>query len=281
MRERLVPLSNWVETANKAGVPMVPALFSPTFPVHELRLVQQGMLPASVKDALDWMPSVHARAAAEDKIMISRWDCCASSELKGEAARGFTPYDRPDRWVNLNLDDPRVLDCTVGEETSVVVRPWLRGFRWRGFPFELRFFMGETGLRGVSAYYPQAPIVDLEIADDSCVGDTFETEPEVYTIRVAETLHKATEFAVRLWQAGEWPIGFTADFLVQTDGFPIFLEGGPPHIMGDPHSADPCCFPHGQVSGTALAPQPGSAYFNMVAPVFTLSPGAKVSDLFR
>ena len=108
-------------------------------------------------------------AAAEDAHMM-RWDCCSSSELKSAMARG-RPGWKP-QFNSLILDDPRFFDIVMEyprETVAVWKRPWVDPLVYADFPVEYRAFVRDGQLIGISNYYPQRPLPELDLhLDEVC-----------------------------------------------------------------------------------------------------------------
>jgi hypothetical protein len=233
---RLIPLGFWLDLAERVGVPYVPAEFSPPVLVAEMEAALEAdeldgpELAPTVGSAYRWLSA--QKQAAGDQRMMARWECCTDDAGKARAARGegWSPA-----WTRVDLDSPRVFDCTVGEVTRLCVRPWVDALRFDGYPVEFRVYYGPDGFQGVSNYHPQRSLAGL--------GDVGK-----YMVKV----HWLTSL---LAAQDAFPVGFTADFIVSADPWDVLLlEGGPPHEF-DPEgrpSAHPCCFPPGQVRGLAL-----------------------------
>ena len=99
----------------------------------------------------------------------------------------------------------------------------------RQSPVEFRVFVERGKVVGVSNYYCQRPLRDLLFAR--------------MAIAAADLTGQLTTFC----RAKE----FTADWLVNSEGSLLFLEGGPPHRKQAP-AAGSCCFRPGAVHGIAL-----------------------------
>ena len=244
-RRATVPLGPWIALCERTGVPYVPAEFGPLFPMREAYAALDagpGSDPREIAPTLmaafDWLRDRRNSPEATFSPHMARWECCSGDDVKYQMGTG-SGYSAD--FVGLMLDDPRFFDCTVGEETRMVWRPWVAAWSIDNYPVEFRVYADGGGLIGVSSYYPQRPL------------------PETYlVIRAAE---RATQLAGDLWSAGTWPVGCTADFLVSATGEVLFLEGGPPHAVDPFISAHPCCFAAGKIGEPTfrvLAPVPGS-----------------------
>ena len=233
----LVNLGPWLDRCERAGVPYVPAVWSEAFPVAELyrALSVIGLMDSllvehapGVIGAFEWLAGQREEAVYDRRQMMARWECCSPCDTKYRMEQGGG-------WgasmMYLTLDDPRLFDCLASDTLRICVRPWVEAMRVEGYPVEFRVFYGPHGWQGTSSYYPQRPLqrdVVNEMLMDQC-----------------------RNYADRFYEGEHFPVGFTADFLVMPDFQVLFLEGGPPHVLG-PVSAHPCCFPPGKVRGLAL-----------------------------
>lgn len=227
--ERVVPLDFWLELAERAGVSHIPAAFSPAFPIAELYDALEGDEAPGFAKAMAWAKDELARPG---RWMV-RWECCADDNVKALACAGA---EWSLAWTHGEIDSPRLFDCTAGETTRLCVRPWVDALRIDDYPVEFRVFYGPDGYQGVSNYYPQRALPKMMIE-----------------------VHAARRLAYRLTQFADFPIGFTADFMVTADDIRL-IEGGPPHHMNGQMlpSAHPCCFAPGKVAGVAFALQEGA-----------------------
>lgn len=239
---RLVPLGPWIERAQAAKIPYIPAEFSPAFPTAQIVASLDGEPTPEMNAAWDWASHRVEAAHAKDEKVIVRWECCCDD---GKKMLAVDSGEWSPMWTSLTCDDERVIDCTVGETTRLCVRPWQTPYLHNGNRVEFRVFYGPTGFLGLSNYYPQFALPEDDYQINRCI-------------------HTARVFASRLNAGGEFPAGFTADFMMidieynaQQDNSVIFLEGGPPHWNGMP-SAHPCAFAPGFTNGIAYAPRPGA-----------------------
>lgn len=239
-RRAVVNLGPWLELCERMGVPYVPAEFSESFPVVEMYALIDShgdepvmMVAPLLERAFQWLGKQRVQANTENAQIIARWECCSSVDTKSMMAHGGG-WHRDMTFLEL---DERVFDCLASEHLRMCVRPWVEALRMDGYPVEFRVFFGADGYQGVSSYYPQRPL------------------PE--TPQVMDAVMVCHAFANTLYQAGEFPVGFSADFLLTEEGKVLFLEGGPPHVLG-PVSAHPCCFAPGRIDGIALERREGS-----------------------
>jgi hypothetical protein len=240
-RKALVPLGPWIDLAQRAKVPHIPAAFSTPFPLIQAWQALDGEATPELDAAMQWArceaDSLRGWDSAKPYL---RWEDCSPGETKWLLGKGGG-Y-RPEYGRLPMLDDPRLSDCALTDPQRLVVRPWVDALMMDGYPVEFRVFV-ERGLKGVSSYYPQRPL------------------PE--TAQMLEWAAQSGFLALKL--QGEAPrrwagaaVGFTADFLVSAYGNVLFLEGGPPHTLDGLVSAHPCCFAPRQISGIALTPREGA-----------------------
>lgn len=240
---RLVPLSGWMERAAKVSVPAVATLFSPAFPVSQITDALDSKKTPALTKAFNWAKQMLEEYERQGVRVMVRFDCASSSDIKHMAHRGVF-FDN-EVWRRVVIDDPRIIDCTVGESTCIAIRHWEYALMMDTHPMEFRVFYGPNGYQGISSYYPQRPLHSRNTT-------------------VQWAMQECIDLASRLYHSDTFPAGFTADFLVAADKSAdarsqyekpkvIFLEGGPPHIPGAVLSAHPCCFPEGVISGVALS----------------------------
>jgi len=259
---KTVPLGPWLDLAERANVPYVPAEWSNPFTVTQIMGLLDCEPVPEIRAAIEWVERTLRASAAHNGRAMWRWEDCSSGELKWLMANGALygcPGHFSDLWRMVYCDDPRVIDCAVTNPQRLCVRPWVEPLRIDGFPLEFRVFFGPDGYLGMSNYYPQRPLAkndDNIVAAHRCI------------IRANMIYHGGSscdgESAAR-WRnygrrkpARPFPVGCTMDFIVGIDGEIWFLEGGPPHHNQGGPSAHPCCFAPGNISGVALAPQEGS-----------------------
>lgn len=242
----LVLIGPWLEICQKAGIPHIPATFSQGFDFGEMYACLDGEgldKWASLRDAILWTEQEIAGRYARGERAMWRWECCSGGMLKfllseGEGFEGLSAHSS-DVFRSVDVDDPRVFDCAVGNSLRLCVRPWIEAQRIDGYPVEFRVYYGPDGYQGISSYYPQRPL------------------PE--SAEIVQAVFTACLSTKRIYTSGVWPVGFTADFLVSETDEVLFIEGGPPHrAKGPGANAHPCCFAPGQIEGVALAPREGA-----------------------
>jgi len=240
-RRALVPLGPWLTRAARGHVTTIPATFSPAFPVAEVldALDHPEKMSLAVRTAFDWLNDQICHNDLIQNSIMSRWEMCASSDLKRHVI-GKTTWSHDARtW--LTIDDPRVVDILYESDaitTRLCVRPWVAPRMVDGFPLEFRVFLDHNGIRGISNYYPQRPLPDTRemcTLSQRCLSD-----------------------ALMIAMHSNFHLGCTMDFLVDEHNAVHFLEGGPPHLPVGHVTAHPCCFAPGQISGTAYEKQPGA-----------------------
>jgi hypothetical protein len=258
-------LACWVEVAAAAGVPVVP--------IELAGEINQVELMASKTDpVLDHL-------AGLDRPGMVRLDYAAGARIKIDKA--FAGQRAPERVLGairgadgkLRLEiDERLFNGAAtyagvaGWETVPVwFRPWVdtatvavkrRRFLGGGedrWPLEWRVFVRSGAVAGVSAYYIQAPVRDV----DACVRASARAA-------VAETerlLGHMTATGIQPWhpryldRLAEDALDFTLDFVARPDGSVLLLEAGPTcHDARKPAwGAHPCFFAHRDIDGWALA----------------------------
>jgi len=172
-----------------------------------------------------------------------RWDCCSGYGLKYEM--GKYGYSGRKARGTLAIDDPRLFDILMTwprKTLPIWQRPWVTvaqshmlGEEGREWPLELRVYVQDKKVIGVSNYYPQ--IEKLSLGQEELMTNFAQVVAD-NTSLIADDLDVP---------------GFTADWVLVegTDGYiPMFLEGGPPYAgMGGAH---PCCFEGIEIDGVAL-----------------------------
>ncbi len=211
-REKLLQnttqLSVWLERCAKAGIPAVPAIFSPEILVEEIFSALDGKGgPATLTRAEKWLEQ-----NLEPGTMW-RWEQCAPLHLKSAMASKGTAS----QLIPFTIDDPRLVDILFENNvrtTRLAVRPVIEIQRQHGYPIEFRCYVFGPQEVAVSNYYAQMHL------------------PESFR----QTAQQAGALAVQLQP--HVGTGFTADFCLAPNGHLIFLEGGPPWGQG----SRPCCF---------------------------------------
>ena len=235
-----VSLGDWLDLCRRAEVPHVPAT-----QVAEIR--RDDYLAFDTEgDHRSRLEQVWKaiQSASKDNQMM-RLDCCSDAEIKYRMAQGEGGRFQPE-FGTIEFGDVRSFDLVYEyprESVPIWQRPWVETQVINGYPVEYRAFVRDGKLLGISSYYPQRPLP-----------------------RFPEHLEAVRKFTERLIQHAQTPflwhetlmfldnpldrqgIHFTADFLVNTQGETLFLEGGPPHELG----AHMCCFRPGEIQGVGL-----------------------------
>ena len=265
-----IALEDWIEAAERAGVPYVPARLVAEFEVSDLR---QHETVGPHQKRLD--VAFAEMAGARRPGTMARWDCCAPAWLKAELSDGEWPDPCDPQFATLPVDARllEVLEAYPRIRMPAFERPWLgeRTIKADGYPAEYRAFIEEGKVVGISSYYPQRDLrrseEEIEAVTRLSAQLAGAIEPpmqwaleEDHRLKVQEIHRKmARVLGKEPVPAGPSPDGVhaTADFVATTDGM-LFLEGGPPWWMG----AHPCCFPADRkgVRGVRLAAGPDSAY---------------------
>ena len=235
-----VSLGDWLDLCRRAEVPHVPAaqvaealrddyLAFDTEGEHRARLEQVW------KDIQD---------ARKDNQMM-RLDCCSDAEIKYRMAQGEGGEFKPEFGV-IMFGDMRSFDLVdeyPRDNIPIWQRPWVETQVIDGYPVEYRAFVRDGKLQGISSYYPQRPLPRFPEHLEAVRNFT---ERLIQHVRTPILWHQTLMFLDNpLDRQG---IHFTADFLVNTQGETLFLEGGPPHELG----AHMCCFRPGEIEGVAL-----------------------------
>ena len=250
-------LGDWLQAAERAGVPAVPAEEIAVFEAGDLRHHEtEGPHQARLDAAYAYTYFIRAMT-----VTMARWDGCASIGLKALLADGRVPEPGParqglpidTRLLGVLEDWPRLL-------MPAWQRPWIGDVQHRDdrHPREYRAFVRNGELIAFSAYYPQQPAGLHEDELEAVSG---------MTRKLAETLRGPFRWPTRIDAdmrarhlvrnvLGRVPKGsleaggvhFTADFTATIEGV-LLLEGGPPAELG----AQPCCFEGTELRGVRLA----------------------------
>lgn len=229
-----VPLARWLDLTQRAGVDMIPAQHCGAIPMAEVWDGLRGK-PTPAFDAVQSSCGHIAQTMweAEERFPVARWGHCAPEWVKGAIATGN------DTWwcsaAHADLDDPRMIDIAgdVGLGTiDLYVRPYIAPLTCGGYPVELRVYVDEGRIIGVSNYYPQCDLRNLPA----------ETLAEFVYYTVADT--------AKLLALPDCPAAFTLDFIHPADDAIMVIEGGPPNREWG--GAHPCCFEGGEIGGLAL-----------------------------
>lgn len=237
-----VSLGQWLSHVAAAGVAHVPA--TKIFSIgRDVWLYAEEGRDA---DAVTWREFSSALSSQPDGVMV-RLDACSGEDIKYPMATGQLP-DFVQR-KSLSPFDYRASEIVYeypGDEIDVWARPWIEAMMHEGFPVEFRVFVRNGEVLGVASYYPQRPLPDTE-------------EMRGYAGHCRE---KAQAITSHLNSIGATPwmpnyegrfsdgkVSAAMDFIIGTDGEPVFLEAGPPYGAG----AHPCVFIDREITGVALA----------------------------
>ena len=242
LQENFCPISlgDWLDLCRREEVPHVPAtqvaairrddyLAFDTEGDHRSRLEQV------------WKA---VQSARKDNQMM-RLDCRTDAEVKYRMAQGNGGAFNPE-FGAIMFGDMRSFDIVYDyprDNIPIWQRPWVEAQVIDGYPVEYRAFVRDGKLQGISSYYPQRPLPEFPQHLEA-VGEM--TQRLIDNAAPPFLWHQTLMFLDNpLDQQG---IHFTADFLVNTQGETIFLEGGPPHELG----AHMCCFRPREIEGIAL-----------------------------
>ena len=184
------------------------------------------------------------QAARKDNQMM-RLDCCTDAEVKYRMSRGDGGGFQP-AFGGIIFGDMRSFDMVdeyPRDNIPIWQRPWAETQVIDGYPVEYRAFVRNGNVQGISSYYPQRPLPWLP---EHLKAVRNYTEQLIQHAQTPFLWHQTLMFLDNpLDRQG---IHFTADFLVNTQGETLFLEGGPPHELG----GHMCCFRPGEIEGVAL-----------------------------
>lgn len=244
-----IDLGDWIDLARTAGVPYVPSEVIASAPIMSLlRYDEEGPHTADLKAFNDAF-----RSAVEGKsgTHMARWSCCSMADLKYSMNSGSREWR--DAFLDLYPDDMRAYDILWEVPRSFAhahLRPWIdlrtRKSEAGEFALEVRAFVDDGAVKGISAYYPQCPMSWDDPDAVRLVGTAFD-----YAARMLKAQGKPLimpQMPELHLQAGN---AWTADFVMTAAGEVLFLEGGPPHTPR--WGAHPCCFEGREPIGIALA----------------------------
>jgi hypothetical protein len=209
--QTLTSLRHWLDACIKAGIPHVPATWSPTINEEDVFAALDGKPAETVQVANEWLAE-HLTPG-----QMWRWDFCSPLNLKYDMSESGKP--RPIEYKSLDLDDPKFCDLLTEINRGVTwacVRPWTAAAYVGSHPVEFRVYTFKDAEPAVCNYYPQRDL------------------PPEWKAKAKE----AVTLAKKLVSFMPYP-DFTADFLVKENGDLVFLEGGPEWTSGRAH---PCCF---------------------------------------
>jgi hypothetical protein len=219
----LIPLAPWLEAAQAADIPRVPATPGPEFPVADIgRARSNAPVTPAFRAACQWLEA-QCDADREWPMML-RWDCGAPSALR-ETMR--TDGRWREEYLGLVLDDDIILDRTPFPTTRWWLRPWVAPALIDGIPLVVRAFIDPAGAGG---------------GHTGSLALRYSVWPDALRVS-ASTLQLTCDAALLL--APHLPAeaivdGYTADFLITDSGLPVFLDGGPPYLPNQRYTADPC-----------------------------------------
>ena len=221
-------LMRWMEAAELAGVPAVPAEAVGTVAIDA---VLQFDVPngEGVAEAMATLEAVNA--LVEEGTML-RWDCCAGYGVKASLGEGSAPAVADKQ---LFPDDPRAFDLLYdfpSEEIALVKRPWVQAQVIDGFPVEFRVFVEDGRPVAVANYYLQRDLPDTS-AMRQAAGQAV-----IHTQAILDVLKQQGAVPAMPRQPNPQQVAATLDFLVTPDNAVLFLEAGPGHFFG----AHPCAF---------------------------------------
>lgn len=245
----LLSLGDWLGAAVAAGVTYVDAELIAEAQTDDVRKFDWDEPARNERLRALWQTI----KAADRPDSILRWDICSSGSVKAAMSQPGAG-SRPRMWKgtpSVEFDDPRlqdVIDDWRHPTLRIWRRPWVRAAIVNGYPVEFRVFVRDDQVVGISSYYPQRP---LSIAWRPVIDKV-----EWLARRLIAAAGRMSHW--RIADCGLDPdrLHCTLDFLVEPDphqdaAFPIFLEGGPPHVAGSWGAAS-CCFREGEVRGVAL-----------------------------
>ena len=235
-----VSLGDWLDLCRRAEVPHVPATqVTEVLRDDYLAFDTEGDHRARLQQV--WK---EIQAARKDNQMM-RLDCCADAEVKYRMSLGEGGEFKPE-FGFIMFGDVRSFDMVdeyPRDNIPVWQRPWAETQVIDGYPVEYRAFVRDGKLQGISSYYPQRPLPwfpeHLEAVRNF-------TDRLIQHVQTPFLWHETLMF--RSDPLDRQGIHFTADFLVNTQGEVLFLEGGPPHELG----GHMCCFRPWEIEGVAL-----------------------------
>jgi len=273
-------LGQWVGLARSAGVPMIPSVVIASGKTDVWNEESNDLGVISQAESV-------ARHLSKGKYML-RWSWSSHGEVKqhiNSGTRDWVPelaqlYKEDDRSYELQMDYPL-------PDFAVYMRPWIdlkprkapsqtpaetveqreqeNGYRdqsgrprldiplrtYDAYAYEVRVFVENGKIAGISNYYPQCPSSE---ADAKMVR--LMDEAETMTSHLIAHQNKVLVMPKDQIAHGKPVNNWTADFVMTSDGQVLFLEGGPAHYPRG--GAHPCCFEPGKISGRAFAPIEGA-----------------------
>jgi hypothetical protein len=241
-----VSLGAWLQHAQHAGVPHVPA--------NEVARVSRWQFlnfqESNEADRQMWKSVRDLRHSVPADHMV-RWDPCAELGLKQAMAKSKLDMAIEASHPVHPEADPRTYDILYDyplEKVSLWSRPWVKAQMHESHPVEFRVFVRDSRVLGVANYYvqralPESP--EILRAVNTCIALS------------AQLVGSMQEHGAFPWMPHYEKMGFdmsagaihaTLDFLVSEGGQVLLLEAGPPFGAG----AHPCAF-QGKEHITGLA----------------------------
>ena len=226
----LVSLGAWIDLANELGIPHVPA-------VRIAEIALDDLFEECETEVNRFYASI---AQAERPRHMVRWDCCSPLEVKANISAGDIGWK--DAYGRIELyEEPRTADVLYEYPDSVISvwqRPWVDIAQYEGWPIEYRVFVHDGKIIGVSNYYPQRALPDME---DWVMRDILRCR-ELTEYLIDGLNDRIPDTDILRYPGGphgQWPVdrvSFSADFIrTENDrsGCGItYLEGGPPWGAG-------------------------------------------------
>ena len=221
-------LMRWMEAAQLAGVPVVPAEVVGTVAIDA---VLQFEVPGGegVTEAMATLEKVNALV---DEGTMLRWDCCAGYGVKASLGEGSAPAVADKQ---LFPDDPRAFDLLYdfpADTIALVKRPWVQAQAIDGFPVEFRVFVEDGRPVAVANYYLQRDLPDTPALRQAA------GQAVTHTQAILDVLKQQGLVPAMPRQPNPQRAAATLDFLVTPENTVLFLEAGPGHFFG----AHPCAF---------------------------------------
>jgi hypothetical protein len=240
-RRRLRPLSFWLPIVGAAGIAHVPVLsWSPEFPAEQIAMALEDEDPLELRAVMEWCKSQRTEALQRRERFMFRWDCCVPEEMMFAAANGLA-YGTPNVFGDGNVyhdvtaQEYRFVSQNLADVSRLAQRPWLEPLRVPGGTAELRVFCDPAGVVAISNRHHKAAMPDTAFFQDAMAAAR----------AIAEKIRRSESF----------PTGFTADFIIDSHGQVVWLDGGPPYNRESRRSVvHPCCFLPGQTLGYAFRP---------------------------
>ncbi|MCC7544661.1 MAG: hypothetical protein IT506_04140 [Aquabacterium sp.] len=237
-----VSLGQWLSHVGTAGVAHVPAkkIFSIGRDVWLYAEEGRGA------DVATWEKFSLVLSSQPDGVMV-RLDPCSGEDIKYPMSTGQLP-DFTQRKT-LNPFDYRASEIVYefpGDDIDVWARPWIEAKIHDDFPVEFRVFVRNSEVLGVASYYPQRPLPDTA----QMLGYAEQCRLSAQAITDHLNVVGATPWMPNYeGRFEDGKVSATMDFIISTDGKPVFLEAGPPYGAG----AHPCAFIEREITGVALA----------------------------